>query len=117
MASANKINLISLKAKNDQICSVILNNRNPVNQISLSKIQEINLTENFQNISVVGYRAREIAKNLQINDFLDRDDTSITDLLDASSETLDPSKYIAKPFYLNIGNTNFFTHQGPKILD
>tara|TARA_B100001250_G_C19806756_1_gene793687 strand:- start:1684 stop:2097 length:414 start_codon:yes stop_codon:yes gene_type:complete len=117
LASENKISLVSLKARDDKICSLILNNGKPATQISLSTIQEINLSENYQNISIVGFRAKEIAKKLQLKDFIEKDDTDILDLLNASGDILNPKIYIAKPLYLNTEKSNFLKYQGPKTLD
>ena len=117
LASENRINLVSLKARDDKICSLILNNRKPANQISLSTMQKINLSEDYPNISVVGFRAKEIAKKLQLKDFIEKDDTDILDLLNASSDILNPESYIAKPLYLNTERSNFLKYKGPKILD
>ena len=116
-ACEDQINLVSLRASNNQIYSLLLNNRKPISKIMLSSIHEINIPKSVKNISVLGHRAEEIASSLKLENFAEKDDTDIVDLLNASLKVSNPENYLPKPLYIGTGNSNFEKYERPKVFD
>ena len=83
----------------------------------LTSIDEINIPTSLKNITVLGHRAEEIANSLNLENFQEKDDTDIVDLLNASIKVSNPEKCLPKPLYISIGNTNFKKYERPKIFD
>ena len=83
----------------------------------LSSIDQINIPKNIKNISVLGYKAEEIATGLKIENFQEKDDTDIVDLLNASIRVSNPENYLPKPLYISTGNSHFKKHERPKVFD
>ena len=83
----------------------------------LSSINEIHIPKSLKNVSVLGHRAEEIATNLKLENFVEKDDTDIVDLLNASHKVSNPEKCLPKPLYISIGNTNFKKYDRPKIFE
>ena len=117
IAREDQLNLVSLRGGNNQIYSLILNNRKPISKIMLTSIDEINIPTSLKNITVLGHRAEEIANSLNLENFQEKDDTDIVDLLNASIKVSNPEKCLPKPLYISIGNTNFKKYERPKIFD
>ena len=116
-ACEDKVNLVSLRGGNNQIYSLILNNRKPITKIMLTSIDEINIPKSLKNISVLGHRAEEIASSLRLENFQEKDDTDIVDLLNASLKVSNPENYFPKPLYINTGNSSFKKYVRPKVFD
>ena len=116
-ACENQVNLVSLRGSKNQIYSLILNNKKPISKIMLSSIHEINIPKSLKNVSVLGHRAEEIAARLKLENFVEKDDTDIVDLLNASLKVSNPEKYLPKPLYMGFGNSNFMKYERPKIFD
>ena len=116
-ACEDQVNLVSLRGSNNQIYSLILNNKKPISKINLSSIHEINIPKSLKNVSVLGHRAEEIATSLKLENFVEKDDTDIVDLLNASHKVSNPEKCLPKPLYISIGNSNFKKYERPKIFD
>ena len=89
-ACEDQVNLVSLRGSNNQIYSLILNNKKPISKINLSSIHEINIPKSLKNVSVLGHRAEEIATSLKLENFVEKDDTDIVDLLNASLKVSSP---------------------------
>ena len=83
----------------------------------LTSINEINIPKNLKNISVLGYRAEEIAASLKLENFEEKDDTDIIDLLNTSLKVSNPEKYLPKPLYISIGNSRFKKYERPKVFE
>ena len=116
-ACEDQINLVSLRASNNQIYSLLLNNRKPISKIMLSSIHEINIPKSEKNISVLGHRAEEIASSLKLENFAEKDDTDIVDLLNASLKVSNPENYLPRPLYINTGSSSFKKYERPKVFD
>ncbi len=116
-ACENQVNLVSLRGSNNQIYSLILNNKKPISKIMLSSIHEIDIPKSLKNVSVLGHRAEEIATRLKLENFVEKDDTDIVDLLNASLKVSNPEKYLPKPLYISFGNSNYKKYVRPKIFD
>ena len=116
-AYEDQVNLVSLKGRDNQVYSVILDSRKPITKIMLSSIDQINIPKNIKNISVLGYKAEEIATGLKIENFQEKDDTDIVDLLNASIRVSNPENYLPKPLYISTGNSHFKKHERPKVFD
>ena len=116
-ARDDQVNLVSLRGGNNQIYSLILNNRKPISKIMLTSIDEINIPTSLKNITVLGHRAEEIANSLKLENFQEKDDTDIVDLLNASLTVSNPENYLPKPLYINFGNTSFKKYVRPKVFD
>ncbi len=116
-ACEDQVNLVSLRGSNNQIYSLILNNKKPISKITLSSIHEIHIPKSLKNVSVLGHRAEEIATSLKLENFVEKDDTDIFDLLKASHKVLNPEKCLPKPLYISIGDSNFKKYERPKIFD
>ena len=116
-ACEDQVNLVSIRGSNNQIYSLILNNKKPISKIMLSSIHEINIPKSLKNVSVLGHRAEEIATRLKLENFVEKDDTDIVDLLNASLKVSNPEKYLPKPLYISFGNSNYKKYVRPKIFD
>ena len=116
-AREDQVNLVSLRGGNNQIYSLILNNRKPISKIMLTSIDEINIPTSLKNITVLGHRAEEIANSLKLENFQEKDDTDIVDLLNASLTVSNPENYLPKPLYINIGNSRLKKYVRPKVFD
>ena len=116
-AREDQVNLVSLRGGNHQIYSLILNNRKPISKIILTSIDEINIPKSLKNISVLGHRAEEIATRLKLENFQEKDDTDIVDLLNASLTVSNPENYLPKPLYINTGNSSLKKYLRPKVFD
>jgi tRNA A37 threonylcarbamoyladenosine modification protein TsaB len=116
LASKNQINLVSVKAFNNQIYSLILDNSIATGQVNISLIKEINVPSRYKNVRVVGYRAEEIAKSLNIKNFEEKD-SDVLDLIKAAKGSLNSDSHLAKPFYVISENSIYRRNHGPKILD
>ena len=116
-AREDQVNLVSLRGGNNQIYSLILNNRKPISKIMLTSIDEINIPTSLKNITVLGHRAEEIANSLKLENFQEKDDTNIADLLNASIKVSNPENYLPKPLYISIRNSSFKKYVRPKVFD
>ena len=116
-AFENQVNLVSLRGSNNQIYSLILNDKKPISKIMLSSIHEINIPKSLKNISVLGHRAEEIASSLKLENFAEKDDTDIVDLLNASLKVSNPENYLPRPLYINTGSSSFKKYERPKVFD
>ena len=116
-AREDQVNLVSLRGGNQQIYSLILNNRKPISKIMLTSIEEINIPTSVKNITVLGYRAEEIANSLKLDNFQEKDDTDIVDLLNASLTVSNPENYLPKPLYISTGNSSFKKYARPTVFD
>ena len=116
-ACKDQVNLVSIRGSNNQIYSLILNNRKPISEIMLTSIHEISIPKSLKNISVLGHRAEEIASSLNLENFEEKDDTDIIDLLNASVKVLSPENYLPKPLYIGTGNSSFRKYERPKVFD
>ena len=83
----------------------------------LTSIEKINIPISLKNVSVLGYRAEEIANSLKLENFQEKDDTDIFDLLNASIKVSNPENYLPKPLYISIGNSSFKKYVRPKVFE
>ncbi|MDC3067911.1 hypothetical protein OA005_01450 [Paracoccaceae bacterium] len=108
--------LISIKHKDHEICWSIFENGKPIS-ISSSEIEDIKTPAHYSDLTVIGYRAREIAKNIKVKKFIDQNEVSIQDFLEYSRKIVSPEKFLPKPLYVSKGQSLFAKYKGPTILD
>ena len=116
MSKKYKSALISLKYRGNKVYWCILKDEEPI-FMSSSEIQNIKTSEDRSDLVVVGYRAEEIAKNIKVKKFIERNEMSIQDLLNFSRKVVSSRKFLPKPLYISPGQSLFSTYKGPKIFD
>ena len=116
LSKINEPALISLKYRDNKIYWCIIKNEEPI-FMSSSEIKDIKISDDYSDLIVIGYRAEEIATNIKVQKFIEKDDASIKDLLEYSRkiETLD--KFLPKPLYISPGQSLFAKYKGPNIID
>ena len=112
----NEPTLISLKYRDSKIYWCIFKNEKPI-FISSSEIEDIKISDDYSDLIVIGYRAEEIAKNIKVKKFIEKDETSIKDLLEYSRKIVTPEKFPPKPLYISSGQSLFAKYKGPTLLD
>jgi tRNA A37 threonylcarbamoyladenosine modification protein TsaB len=112
----NEPTLISLKYTDNKIYWCIFKDKKPI-LMSYSEIQEIKPTDDYSDLIVVGYKAKEIAKNIKVKKFIEKNETSIQDFLKFSRKIVKPEKFLPQPLYISPGQSLFVKYKGPKILD
>ena len=85
--------------------------------MSSSEIEGIKVPDDYTELMVIGYRAREIAKNINVGQFIERNEVSIQDFLEYSRIIIIPETFLPKPLYISPGQSLFTKYEGPKILD
>ena len=85
--------------------------------MSSSEIEDIKTSQDYSDLIVIGYRAREIAKRIKVERFVEKNEMSIKDLLEYSNEIVKPEKFLPKPLYISPGQSLFAKYKGPKLLD
>ena len=108
--------LISLKYRDNKIYWCILKNEAPIFMAS-SEIEDIKISDRYSDLIVIGYRAEEIATNLKVKKFIEKNEASIKDLLEYSRKIMSVEKFPPKPLYISSGQSLFAKYKGPTILD
>ena len=108
--------LISIKYKSNQIYWCILKDEKSI-FMSSSEIKDIKISDEYSDLIVIGYRAEEIATNIKVKKFIEKDQGSIKDLLEYSRKIETPEKFPPKPLYISPGQSLFAKYRGPNILD
>lgn len=85
--------------------------------MSSSEIKDIKISDDYTDLIVIGYRAEEIAANIKVKKFIEKDEASIKDLLEYSRKIKSLDKFLPKPLYLSPGQSLFSKYQGPNLLD
>ena len=85
--------------------------------MSSSEIEDIKIFDDCSDLIVIGYRAEEIATNIKVKKFIEKDEASIKDLLEYSRKIVSLEKFPPKPLYISPGQSLFAKYKGPKILD
>ena len=62
-------------------------------------------------------RGKEIAENINVGKFIERNEVSIQDFLECSRKIIIPETFLPKPIYISPGQSLFTKYEGPKILD
>tara|TARA_B100000242_G_C42876392_1_gene406617 strand:- start:14 stop:538 length:525 start_codon:yes stop_codon:yes gene_type:complete len=108
--------LISLKYRGNKIYWCISKNENPI-FMSSSEIKDIQSSDDYSDLVVVGYRAEEIATSIKVKKFIEQDEISMQDLLQFSRKVVKPDKFLPKPLYISPSQSLFAKYKGPEILD
>ena len=108
--------LISLKYRGNKIYWCISKNEKPI-FMSSSEIKDIQSSDDYSDLVVVGYRAEEIATSIKVKKFIEQDEISMQDLLQFSRKVVKPDKFLPKPLYISPSQSLFAKYKGPKILD
>ena len=108
--------LISLKYRGNKIYWCISKNEKPI-FMSSSEIKDIQSSDDYSDLVVVGYRAEEIATSIKVKKFIEQDEISMQDLLQFSRKVVKPDKFLPKPLYISPSQSLFAKYNGPKILD
>ena len=116
LSKISELTLISLKYRDNKIYWCILKNKEPI-FMSSSEIKDIKISDDYTDLIVIGYRAEEIAANIKVKKFIEKDEASIKDLLEYSRKIKSLDKFLPKPLYLSPGQSLFSKYQGPNILD
>ncbi len=116
LSKTNKPTLISLKYRDNKIYWCILKNEEPI-FMSSSEIKDIKISDDYTDLIVIGYRAEEIAANIKVKKFIEKDQGSIKDLLEYSRKIETFEKFLPKPLYISPGQSLFAKYKGPVILD
>ena len=116
LSKINEPALISLKYRDKKIYWCILKNEEPV-FMSSSEIEEIKISDDYSDLIVIGYKAEEIATNIKVKKFIEKNDVSIKDLLEYSRKIELTEKFPPKPLYISPGQSLFTKYKGPNILD
>ena len=116
LSAINECSLISLKYKDNKVYWCIIKNDEPI-FMSSSKIEDIEISDEYTDLTVIGYRAKEIAKNINVGQFIERNEVSIQDFLEYSRKIIIPETFLPKPLYISPGQSLFTKYEGPKILD
>ena len=116
LSEKNESTLISLKYRDNKIYWCILKNEEPI-FVSSSEIKDIKISDEYSDLIVIGYRAEEIATNIKVKKFIEKDHGSIKDLLEYSRKIETLEKFPPKPLYISPGQSLFAKYKGPAILD
>ena len=116
LSEKNEPTLISLKYRDNKIYWCILKNEEPI-FMSSSEIKDIKISDEYSDLIVIGYRAEEIATNIKVKKFIEKDHGSIKDLLEYSRKIETLEKFPPKPLYISPGQSLFAKYKGPNILD
>ena len=116
LSKINEPTLVSLKYRDNKVYWCILKNEEVI-FMSSSEIKDIKISEDYSDLLVIGYRAKEIAKNIKVKKFIEKDEASIKDLLEYSRKIENLEKFPPKPLYISPGQSLFAKYKGPKILD
>ena len=116
LSKKNELKLISIKYRDNKIYWCILKNEEPI-FMSSSEIKDIKISDDYSDLIVIGYRAEEIAANIKVKKFIEKDRESIKDLLKYSRKIESLDKFPPKPLYLSPGQSLFSKYLGPNILD
>ena len=116
LSEKNEPTLISLKYRDNKIYWCILKNEEPI-FMSSSEIKDIKISDEYSDLIVIGHRAEEIATNIKVKKFIEKDQGSIKDLLEYSRKIETLEKFPPKPLYISPGQSLFAKYKGPNILD
>ena len=108
--------LISLKYRGNKVYWCISKNEKPI-FMSSSEIKDIQSSDDYSDLVVVGYRAEEIATSIKVKKFIEQDEISMQDLLQFSRKVVKPDKFLPKPLYISPSQSLFARYKGPTILD
>jgi tRNA A37 threonylcarbamoyladenosine modification protein TsaB len=108
--------LISLKYRGNKIYWCILKDEKSI-FMSSSEIKDIQSSDDYSDLVVVGYRAEEIATSIKVKKFIEQNEISMQDLLQFSRKVVKPDKFLPKPLYISPSQSLFAKYKGPKILD
>ena len=116
LSAINESALISLKYRDNKIYWCVIENEEPI-FMSYSEIEDIKISDDYTDLMVIGYRAKEIAANVKVKKFIERNDVSIQDFLECSRKIVAPENFLPKPLYISPGQSLFSKYKGPVILD
>ncbi len=116
IAKMNQPSLVSVKYRDRKVYWCLSNKEEPT-FMSASEIEDIKTSKDYSDLTVVGYRAKEIAKRIKVKRFVEKNEVSIMDFLEYSSKIEEPEKFSPKPLYISTGQSFFAKYKGPKILD
>ena len=116
IAKMKQPSLVSIKYKGNRVYWCLFNNQRS-SFMSSSEIENIKTSKDYSDLIVIGYRAREIAKNIKVKRFVEKNEVSTKDFLEYSSKIVKPEKFLPKPLYISPGQSLFAKYKGPKILD
>ena len=116
LSKINEPTLISLKYRDNKIYWCILKNEKPI-FMSSSEIKDIRISDDYSDLLVIGYRAEEIATNIKVKKFVEKDEASIKDLLEYSRKIKTFEEFPPKPLYISPSQSLFAKYKGPNILD
>ena len=108
--------LISLKYRDNKIYWCVIENEEPI-FMSSSEIKDIKISDDYTDLMIIGYRAKEIAKNINVGKFIERNHISIQDFLEYSRKIIIPKKFLPKPLYISPGQSLFcllYTSPSPR---
>ena len=116
LSKINETTLISLKYRDNKVYWCIFKNEEPI-FMSSSDIEDIKISDNYSDLTVIGYRAEEIATNIKVNKFIEKDEASIKSFLEYSRKIVTLEKFQPKPLYISPGPSLFAKYKRPNILD
>ena len=116
LSKINETTLISLKYRDNKVYWCIFKNEEPI-FMSSSDIEDIKISDNYSDLTVIGYRAEEIATNIKVNKFIEKDEASIKSFLEYSRKIVTLEKFQPKPLYISPGQSLFAKYKRPNILD
>tara|TARA_B100000963_G_scaffold330307_1_gene320320 strand:+ start:278 stop:706 length:429 start_codon:yes stop_codon:yes gene_type:complete len=116
LSKTNEPTLISLKYRDNKVYWCIVKNEEPI-FMSYSEIKDITICDDYSDLIVIGYRAEEIATNINVKKFIEKDEISIKDILEYSRKIESLEKFPPKPLYISPGQSLFAKYKGPNILD
>ena len=116
IAKINEPALISLKYRDNKIYWCILKNQETI-FMSSSEVGDIKISQDYSDLIVIGYRAEEIATNIKVRKFIEKNEACIEDLLEYSRKIMTVEKFPPKPLYISSGQSLFTKYKGPTILD
>ena len=116
LSKINETTLISLKYRDNKVYWCIFKNEEPI-FMSSSDIEDIKISDNYSDLTVIGYRAEEIATNIKVNKFIEKDEASIKSFLEYSRKIVTLEKFQPKPLYISPAQSLFAKYKRPNILD
>ena len=76
IAKINQPSLVSVKYRDNKVYWCLLNNERPT-FMSSSEIEDIKTSKDYSDLIVIGYRAKEIAKRIKVERFVEKNEMSI----------------------------------------
>ena len=108
--------LISFKYRDNKVHWCISKDEKPI-FMSSSEIKDIQPSDDYSDLVVVGYRAEEIATSIKVKKFIELNEVSMQDFLKFSRKVVNPDNFSPKPLYISPSRSLFTKYKGPKIFD